>query len=241
MLLLAVVVLSGCALTEKSRKEASYHYQMGVSYLGEKNYTGALVELTEAEKVDPDDPEILHRLGQAYFYKKKYEIAEEKYRKAISKRPSFSQARNDLGVVYLEMNRWNDAIREFRIVTEDIFYANQTDAGINLALAYLGKGDHDHALASVKAVLAANPENLQARLTLGRVYFASGRANLAVEEYREALRMFPDYALAHYYLGLAYLKLQRPAEARSSFQEVVRLVPYTEIGQTAKEHLDSLR
>src|SRR5690348_9445502 len=92
ILLLAVIVLSGCALTEKSRKEASYHYQMGLSYLGEKNFTNALVELTEAEKIDPDDPEILHRLGQAYFYKKKYDIAAEKYRKALSRKPNFSQA-----------------------------------------------------------------------------------------------------------------------------------------------------
>jgi type IV pilus assembly protein PilF len=239
--LFAFMVISGCALSQNARKQASYHYKMGLSYLGEQNYTGALVELTEAEKIDPDDPELLHRLGQAYFYKKKYDIAEQKYKKVLSLKPGFSQARNDLGVTYMEMKRWDDAIREFRIVTEDIFYPDQASAGINLALAYLGKGDHDQALVTARAIVAVNSDKPPARLTLGRIYFAAGRVNLAIDEYREALKLAPDFAVVHYYLGLAYLKADRNGDARSSFVEVVRIAPYTEIGQLAKEHIDSLK
>ena len=83
ILLVALFSLSllnaGCATGEAGRKKASYHYQMGLSYLGENNFTGALVELTEAEKLDPENPELLNYLGFAYYRKNKFELAEQKY------------------------------------------------------------------------------------------------------------------------------------------------------------------
>ena len=94
--------LTGCATGEAGKKQASYHYQMGLSYLGENNATGALVELTEAEKTDPDNPELLNYLGLAYYRKNKFELAEQKYLKALALKPNFPEARNNLGVDYLD-------------------------------------------------------------------------------------------------------------------------------------------
>ena len=66
-------LVTACAFNEASRKQAAYHYQMGVSYLGDNDPTRALIELTEAEKLNPDDPLLLNSMGLAYFYKKRYD------------------------------------------------------------------------------------------------------------------------------------------------------------------------
>ena len=187
ILLVALFSLSllnaGCAIGEAGRKQASYHYQMGLSYLGENNFTGALVELTEAEKLDPDNPELLNYLGLAYFRKNKFELAEQKYLRALALKPNFPEARNNLGVDYLELKRWDEAIYHLKIVTDDIFYPNQEATAINLGLAYFGKGDYPKALSILRSVVSNNPKNPRARVNLGKVYVALDKVELAIMEY----------------------------------------------------------
>jgi len=240
-----LLVLVGCATSRDQQSgenyPAAYHYQMGLSYIGERNYTGALVALTEAEKLDPDNPEVLYNLGLAYIGKKRPDLAEQRFQRALILKPSYSEARNDLGVAYLELKRWDDAILQFKIVKNDLFYDNGDSAAINLGLAYLGKGDYPKALEELRAVAASNPRNPIVRLSLGRVWFAMDKTELAIGEYRKALEIFADYAAAHYHLGLAQLKLNNLEAAKSSFKEVIRIMPDSDLGLSALRYLELLK
>jgi len=231
----------GCALNESAKKQAAYHYQMGISHFSENNMAAALAELTEAEKYDDDNAELYNYLGMAYYNKKKFEIAEQKYLRALALKPNYSEVRNNLGVDYLEMRRWDDAIYQFKVVTEDVFYQNQAAANINLGLAYFGKGDYPKALLQMRSVVTNYPRDPRGRLNLGRVYFALDKTDLAIEEYKKALESSRDYANAYYNLGLAYLKTKDSQAAVAAFQEVLRIAPDSEIGQLSKEYLDTLK
>lgn len=239
--LLLTLLAAGCGTSAKVKKEASFHHQMGMSYLQEQNYTSALKELTETDRLTPDDPEVLFNLGLAYYHKSQYPAAEQRFLRALEIRKDYSPARNYLGDTYLRMGRWDDAIAQFRIVSEDLFATDQENAGINLGLAYLGKGDTATALSVLRPRVAAHPQNPTAHLFLGRVYYAEGKVNLAISEYREALRLVPNYAEVQYHLGLACLKAGLPDEAGSAFREVLRLAPYSELGQLSKEQLEGLK
>jgi type IV pilus assembly protein PilF len=241
LLFIPLILASGCAMSQAAKNRSLYHYQMGQSFYAESNFTGALQEFTEAEKMTPKDPALLNDLGLTYFRKGHYDLAEAKYLKALKIQPSFSEARNNLGVNYLEMKRWDDAIAQFRIVQDDIFYAGQEGAAINLGLALLGKGEYEQALTVLRSCVAKNPENAHARVTLGRVYFALDRTELAVEQYKKALGLNRGYANAHYYLALARVKLKESKEARTAFKEVIRIAPDSEIGQLSREYLDMLK
>jgi Tfp pilus assembly protein PilF len=241
VLSMAVFLLNAACATEAEQQKASFHFQMGLSYLGENNITGALIELSEAEKITPDDPDLLNKLALAYFYKKKYDQAEVRYLRALKIRPNFSEARNNLGVNYLQMGRWDDAIAQLKPVNDDIFFREQEGAAINLGLAYLGKGDYQNALAVMRGVVVNNPRNILARLHLGRIYDAMGKTELAAAEFQKALGVNRDFAAAHYQLALVYLKLKENNQARDSFREVVRIAPDSEIGQLSREYLDSLK
>jgi type IV pilus assembly protein PilF len=239
--LLVMLALAGCATQGVKNNQESYHYQMGLSYLGEHNYTSALIELTEAEKSDPQNPELLYNLGLAYLGKKRFDLAEQKLQQAIMLKPNYSPARNDLGVVYLELKRWDNAIQQFKIVKDDIFYQDSENAAINLGLAYLGKGDYPKALEELRAVIVANPRNPVARLSLGRVWFAMDKTEQAIVEYRKALEIFKDFGAAYYYLGLAQLKQNSLDAARSSFNEVLRIIPDSELGHASIGYLELLK
>ncbi|MBT0653612.1 tetratricopeptide repeat protein [Geobacter luticola] len=214
---------------------------MGLSNFTEGNYTSALVEFTEAEKLTPDDPELLYYLGRTYFEKKKYDLAEQRYLKSLALKPNNSSARNDLGVDYLEMKRWDDAIIQFKIVSEDIFFQNQEAASVNLGIAYFNKGDYPRALSVLRSVVGNNPREPRARLNLGKVYFAMDKIDLAIGEYNRAIELNSNYANAHYNLGLAYLKQKENRAAATAFREVLRIAPESELGQLAREYLDVLK
>lgn len=240
-----VLVLAGCASgrsqqTPKSNPGA-YHYQMGLGFLGERNFTGALIELTEAEKYDPDNPELLYNLGLAYIGKKRPDLAEQRLQRVLILKPNFTTARNDLAVAYLEMKRWENAIQQFKIVKDDLFYENNENATINLGLAYLGNGDYPKALEELRSVAVNNPRNPIIHVSLGRVWFAMEKTDQAIDEFKKALTLYSDYGDAHYYLGLAYLKLNKVDAARSSFKEAVRVIPDTERGRSAMSYLDLLK
>jgi len=239
---LAVVsTLAGCVATSPSGKPASYHYQMGVSYLEERNYTAALIDLVEAEKADPDSAELQYNLGRALTGKRRLDLAEQRFLRALVLRPNYSDARNDLGVLYLETGRWDSAIQQFKAVKDDLFYQSHDYAMVNLGLAYMGKGDYTAALEELYAVRALNPRNPIVLVSVGRVLFAQGKTEQAIEEYRRALVQAPDYAFAQYHLGLALMKQSRLAEARELFKDVVRTAPDTDFGRTAMGYIDLLR
>ncbi|OGU15258.1 MAG: hypothetical protein A2076_15985 [Geobacteraceae bacterium GWC2_53_11] len=238
------LVISGCFSSRGQNLKpdpTAYHYQMGLSYLGERNFSSALFDLTEAEKLDPENADVLYNLGKAFVGKKRPDLAEAKFLKAISLKPNFSVARNDLGVAYLELKRWDSAIQQFKIVKDDLFYDNNENACINLGLAYLGKGDYPKALEELQAVAAQNQFNPIVRLYLGRVWFAMDKSEQAIVEYTKALAIYKDYGAAYFYLGQAQLKLNRIDAARASFKETVRIIPDSDPGRAALGYLELLK
>ena len=242
LLSLAVMTaLCGCVAKSPTGKPFAYHYQMGVSYLEERNFTAALSDLTEAEKLDPNNAELQYNMGRTLVGKRRLDLAERKFLRAIVLKPNYSEARNDLGVLYLETGNWDNAIQQFRAVKDDLFYPNYEHAVINLGLAYLGKGDYAAAQEELSSARAANPRSPVIRASIGRILFAQGKTEQAILEYRKALEIAPDYASAHYHMGLALMKVSKLDAARNEFKEVLRIAPDSELGRLSASYVDLLR
>lgn len=239
-ILILLIALAGCSATGKRGKEAETHYLLGVSYLQEQNHTLALQEFLRAEETEPRDPEIQAALGQAYQLKKAYDKAEDHYHRALKLRPGDPQIQNNLAALYLDMQRWDDAIRNFRLAADNLLFTRQAMSLTGIGYANYHKGDYPAAISALKEALASNPQNPQAYFLLGETYQALGRSDLAVVEYRQAIALNSEYSSAHYQLGLAYMKLGKKEKAAEAFREVLRISPGSEWGAKAADYLKLL-
>ncbi|BCR05555.1 lipoprotein [Desulfuromonas versatilis] len=239
--LLLLALLSGCGAPKKAPDDAEVHYILGLSYLREGNYTSALKQFLIAEKESPRRPDIQGALAQAYQLKKAYPEAERHYLLAIDYSEQEPQFQNNLAALYLDMQRWDDALVYFRKASGNLLFGSPEVALTGAGFAHFQKGDYLEALIAYREALSRNPQYVPARFRLGEAYYALDKNDLAIEAYQAALGMAPEFAQGHYQLGLSYLKEREMAKAAESFSEVLRLAPDSEWARLSKDYLKLLK
>ncbi len=80
-------------------------------------------------------------------------------------------------------------------------------------------------LAALKGVVASNPEDNLARLSLGHMYLREHRFADAADQYEAALKLDDSVAEAHFFVGVLLRKRRRPEAALESLRRAVFLEP----------------
>lgn len=242
LLVPVLLFLTSCAPALEKRKEgADVHYKMGEVFFNQKNYTAALAELSKAVELYQDDPLSQHLLGLTYLAKRMYNEAAEHIEKAVLLNPRLNEAHVNLGVAYLELQKWDMAIPHFNAVLGDILYRTPEDARYNLGSAYYGKGDYERAADSFKKAVEINPQYAMAYHNLGQSYDKMNRLDEAVEAYGKAISIEPFYVNAYYNLGLVLIRKKDKAEALKAFEKVVSLAPESDKAKSAREYIEFLK
>ena len=163
-----LLALSLVACGGKRKVRASAHLQMGKASLSEGNSEGALADLLAAYELDKSDPEITHYLGMAYWYKGRVlqdanllVKGEEYVIKSLSMdaNPNW---RNNLGALYIDMGRYEEARRECESALKDPNYRTPERALNNIGKAYLEEGKYEEALDPLNRALRVQPRSCQA-------------------------------------------------------------------------------
>lgn len=242
LLLLALITLSGCISTQ-NKTDGKVHYTLGISYLREPNYALALKEFYLAAEANPDDPNIHLSMGQTYQLLHAYEDAEKSYKKALHLSDiSFEPiCQNNLGALYLDMKRWDDAIVFFTKATKSLLFLNPDVANAGIGYAYFNKGDYLTAIGFYKKSLASNSGYPTAHMRLAEAYEAFGKPDLALKEYQEVVKMAPENAVVQYQYGLSSAKLGKKSQAVQAFREVIRIAPESEEARLALDNIKLLQ
>ncbi len=239
ILTLLALIVSACASTDK-RGQAETHYIMGVSFIQEQDATRALNEFLQAAELAPKDARIQAALAQSYQLRGAFPEAERHYLRALRLGGPDPKIQNNLGSLYLDMHRWDDAIVQFRAASQSLVFTNQALALTGLGFAHAQKGELPEAVSAYQRAIRENPRSLQAHLLLGEAYETMGRTDLALNPYRQAVSLAPGHAAAHLRLAVVYMKLGERDRASESFREVLRLAPDSEHANRAAELLRQL-
>lgn len=235
-----LMILPACVPVEKTKSDSSkadYHYMMGVSALNEQNPTEALKELLQAEKFNSKDPEIQNALAQAYYSKQALDLAEEHFKRAIALSNKEPKYINNLGALYLDMERYDDAINAFQEAADNLLFDRPEIAWTGIGWANFQKQDYPAAERAYQKAIAANPRYFMAPFHLGELYYSQDRPVEALEMFTRTTQLAPDFADGYYWQGLVYMKTKEPAKAKNAFLEVIRLAPKSESARLAANYL----
>jgi len=235
--ILILVIFSGCAVNEQSRKNAEAHYMLGVSYLRADDATHALNELLMAEAIEADNALLQAALGQAYHTKKAYVESELHYLKALKLDKDNPKYQNNLAALYLEMQRWDEAITYFYQAASNLLFSQPEVAWTGYGYAYFMKGDYLKAIDAYIKAINYNSRYAQAFVRRGEAFHSLDQAGKAIADYQHALELFPNYSLAHYNMAVSYMKLRQVGLAVKHFNQVVQIAPESDLALQAKSYL----
>jgi adenylate cyclase len=175
-------------------------------------------------------------LGRAWMEVKKEANAQaqQMYEKAIELDPKYAGAYAALGFTYWldYFYGWNPARAQS---LERAFALGQRAAALDdsiplphrvLSMVYLGKTQHDQAIAEAKRAVALDPNNAEAYMHLGSILVMAGRPEEAIGLIEKAMRLNPHYPPPYLnQLGFAYLMAGRYEEALVPLKKALSLNP----------------
>ena len=240
--LLIVCFAASCVTIQEERiKRMEDMRRLGEAHYREGNYTAALRALLEAKKNYPDDPQLQNDLGLTYMGKEKYELAVDRFKKAITLKPDYSHAKNNLGTAYLAQKKWDLAIPYFKEAAEDLTYETPHFPLSNLGWAYYNKKDYNLSKQYYQKALKHSPKFTKALLGLARTYKETGRIPEAISTVKKAIGYDPQLPHLYFDLGDLYTLSRDYEKALQAYSRVVTLVPDSPLAVEAEKQIVKLK
>lgn len=160
----------------------------------------------------------------------------EMYELALSIRPSFNRARNNLGVAFKRRGRVEDAIEQYQLALD--IEPKFTEARSNLASAYYSQGETEQAIEEFQLAARNDGSNAYVVYHLGVLHYHQGEYRKAAEYFRRAISRDRQMADARFFLGEALMKLGDEDKAMREYERAIEIDPnYI----SARAKLDLLR
>lgn len=236
---LVLLLLCAC-ITPRAAVESQTHRKMGVALLTEGNSGGAVTELKAAVKKNPWDAEAWHELGLAWFASKRFEDAEQCLKKAIELKDGYSQAKLNLGSLYLETGRFADAVPLLQAAAGDPEYREPARARHNLGWAYQNLGDEPQARTQYHTVLREYPRFCPALHNIAMLDEGKGRDVEALDGFRDALVCSPNEGSTLLALGLLETRLDLVVDACEHLGRLLEADPYGPLAERARPAVEGL-
>jgi type IV pilus assembly protein PilF len=248
---IAVLSAPGCAeRAKRDTDQSQMRYELAVGYFGNQRVEAALEEIDKAIAADPQNAEPHNLLGlialkQAYDYgaqaetfsclkgrdatsvraeeQKKLEEALGHFRKAVALRPDYPEAWNNISVVALLMQDWDQAIEGAQNALKEPTYTSPMFARANLGWAYFQKKDLQKAWKELYDSISQSPGFCVGRYRLAKVYVERGDVTQAIDTLdplladRKRCRIQEAFLLG----GLLHEKRNDTERARELFQACV--------------------
>ena len=192
--LILLLLLYGCAsIPVEQQREADLNLSLGLSYLKEGNYQAAYIQFQTAHRLEPKNKNILHCLGIVYLHFENLEKSKKYLLEAISIDDNFSEAHNNLGIVYMKKAQWNEAVAHFKKALSNPLYQNPESAFFNLSIAYYRLENCELAITTLREAVKRAPNFAPLYYRLALCYNKMGKYGEASEMLTTAIEKDPSY------------------------------------------------
>jgi Tfp pilus assembly protein PilF len=136
-------------------------------------------------KSSSDNPEAMYQTGRYYQGQKRYDLAEDAYRKTLAANRNFAEAFNGLGVIYSMQMKYDEAIEAF----QSAIRLNPKSPHIlnNLGYVYYLQGRYSESSLALEQSVAIDPINKHTLNNIGLVYAKTGHIADAEQAFSRAV------------------------------------------------------
>ena len=239
----------GCATTSpadqaETDRKVRNHYELAVNHLKEGRAGIAIRELLAAESLDPKDPWIQLALAEAYRLKGHTPEAEQHLKRALALRPDLDAAELNLSALYIQTERYEEAIEVSEHLLADATFAAPWKALTNKGYALYKLGRRAEAREALGQALEYHEHFWPARLDLAILDQDEGRHLEALEGLEAVLGEKPGgiaRAEVNYRMATIYISLGNRAKAVHHLSVAAETRPGGEWGKRSADYLKRLR
>jgi len=236
---------TGCSSADAQRKanteKADTHHKLAEGYYASRNIDLAIREVLAALELDPTHGDSRYLYGLILFGRMQYEEAAEHFKKALQAKPKLFAARNQLGVTYIELERFHDAVVVLEVLLKEPTYTTPYLTHNNLGLAWWKLKDLRQAEKHFRMAIFLNPKLCNGHRNLGLVAMEQRDYSQAVEHLAEAVQRCPQYAELHLQHGEALEANRRYEDARQAYARCLKLAGETAMGRRCRTRLGPVR
>ncbi len=214
-------VLLGILVVQLPRVASAACFLGGVKFYSSGNYRAAATALQASVQLNPRFARGYVELGSSYLALKNYRKAEQAFIKARSLQDE-SCASCGLGMTYFELQRYDDAEKEFKRSIN--LNPNDVCPHYQAGRMYYELGKYQEAITTFKRVVSLAP-SYGAYMYIGNAHMYAREFEASVAAYKQAILLSPRDATAHRQLGIAYDYLTRYDEAVGEYKQAVLLGP----------------
>ena len=174
------LALWGCAPQQNARNlpsdsPASLNVELAKAYIGEGDYSQALVKLDRALAQVPDYAQAHGTMAVLRWKLGELDKAERSFREAVRLAPDDSLVRNNFGAFLCERERFDEAEQQFVEALKNPLYGAPEHAYTNAGLCALRQPDLEKAERYFRAALQQEPKFAPALLQMARISLEQGR------------------------------------------------------------------
>ncbi len=242
-------------LTQVTRREpgnAAAWLHLGAAQLARGATAEAIGSLETADRLNPDDIETLHTLGQAYLTQSRALFAQSKnlYERILEKAPNSPRTHQILAEAFLSQEQPERAIQSYRRAIE----LKPDDPGLHAALGetFFQLGKNGEAREQLERALALQPGRAKASFELAVIDNLEAKFREALVHLDQAAAGMEEIAELHIERAKAQAGLEQTAQAIESLRRALQLDPgngpahyqlaqlYRRTGETelARHHLE---
>ncbi len=192
---------------------------VAADYVMLNDFSDADKWFTRVVSEDPNDSATWYLLGRTKFNENIYAGAISSLEKAISLRPRFVEAENNIGLCWKELNNPAKAREAFETA---ISWQGDKPADaqpfLNLGILWADGGDHDKALPYLVKAASLAPENPSVHEELGKAQMSLQHLPDAQAELEKAVALSPETPSLHFKLAQIFRKEGQAERAQKEFE-----------------------
>jgi type IV pilus assembly protein PilF len=225
--ILVVFLIASCSTFsgKEKDKQANIYFSYGTDFLAEGKYSQAIKNFLQSMTLNHKNSKLHNNLGMAYFFKKKFKKAEAHFLESLEINEN-NDARNNLASLYMLENKINKSEKLYRLILNDITYAEQYRVLYNLSLIEKKRGN-------IKKMEKYLLNSIKENSNYCPSYYEMSKLYLKKKNNKKRLKYLANSLVGHCYknpkihfeLAQLYFKMSDIKASYFKFNDVVKKFP----------------